>query len=231
MQRTDRAAALHRDDMQSSRRPIGVAGATPSCNPKTLSLIRHRPFGRKQDKLSIAPASLVERFDQATPRRLLAVVDLAQMTIDETRVFPPKSQNPRPSWERWVSPGSTARPGLCVGQTGCHLCHAILARACQTMLPSAMATITVTDRQRGTVIAHNGTLLSVRMTALPSFTGGGLLSLGDRAGDDEPLRALFSRMIREEDLDRALQTTAMPFVELVLLHIPTGSTFKIETRP
>jgi hypothetical protein len=99
------------------------------------------------------------------------------------------------------------------------------------MLPSAMATITVTDRRRGTVIARDGTLRSVRMTALPSFTGGGLLSLGDRAGDDEPLRALFSRMIREQDLDRALQTTAMPFVELVLLHIPTGSTFKIETRP
>jgi hypothetical protein len=91
-----------------------------------------------------------------------------------------------------------------------------------------MATITVTDRQRGTVIARNGTLLSVRMTFL---AGGGLLSLGNRAGDDEPLRALFSRMIREEDLDRALQTAAMPFVELVLLHIPTGSTFNIETGP
>jgi hypothetical protein len=94
-----------------------------------------------------------------------------------------------------------------------------------------MATITVTDRQRGTVIARNGTLLSVRMTALPSFTGGGLLSLGNRAGNDEPLRALFSRTIREEDLDRALQTAGVPFVELVLLHLPTGSTFRIETGP
>jgi hypothetical protein len=29
-----------------------------------------------------------------------------------------------------------------------------------------MATITVTDRQRGTVIARDGALISVRMTAL-----------------------------------------------------------------
>jgi hypothetical protein len=94
-----------------------------------------------------------------------------------------------------------------------------------------MATITVTDRQRGTVIARNGTLLGVRMTALPLLTGGSLFSLGDRAGGDEPLRAFFSRTVREEDLDRAMQMAAMPFVELVLLHIPTGSTFRIETRP
>jgi hypothetical protein len=94
-----------------------------------------------------------------------------------------------------------------------------------------MTTITVADRQRGTIIARNGTLLSVRMTALPLLEGGGLLSLGNRAGDDEPLQALFSRMIREEDLGRVLQTTAIPFAELTLLHIPIGSTFEIETRP
>jgi hypothetical protein len=94
-----------------------------------------------------------------------------------------------------------------------------------------VATITVTDRQRGTVIARNGTLLSVRMTALPLLEGGGLLSLGNRSGDDEPLRALFSRMIREEDRGRVLQTAALPFVELTLLHIPAGSTFVIETGP
>jgi hypothetical protein len=69
------------------------------------------------------------------------------------------------------------------------------------------------------------------MTALPLLEGGGLLSLGNRSRDDEPLRALLSRMIREEDFGRVLQTTAMPFVELTLLHIPTGSTFEIETRP
>jgi hypothetical protein len=66
------------------------------------------------------------------------------------------------------------------------------------------------------------------MTEPPLLTGGSLLGLGNRAGDDEPLRVLFSRMIRDEDLGRALPTAALPFVELTLLHIPTGSTFEIE---
>ena len=74
-------------------------------------------------------------------------------------------------------------------------------------------------------------LISVRITALPLLEGGGLLSLGNRTGDDEPLRVLFSRMIRDEDLGRALPTAALPFVELTLLHIPSGSTFEIEVRP
>jgi hypothetical protein len=96
-------------------------------------------------------------------------------------------------------------------------------------LKTTMATIIITDQQRGTVIARNGTLISVRITALPLLEGGGLLSLGNRAGDDEPLlRVLFSRMIRDEDLGRALPTAALPFVELTLLHSPTGSTFEIE---
>jgi hypothetical protein len=86
--------------------------------------------------------------------------------------------------------------------------------------------ITVTDRQRGTVIARNGTLISVRMSEPPLLTGGSLLGLGNRAGDDQPLRALFSRMIRDEDFGRALATAAMPFTELTLLHIPSGSTFE-----
>jgi hypothetical protein len=55
-------------------------------------------------------------------------------------------------------------------------------------LARAMATLTVTDRHRGTVIARKGVLVSVRMT-VPSYSIG-LISLGDRASDDQPVRAM-----------------------------------------
>jgi hypothetical protein len=58
--------------------------------------------------------------------------------------------------------------------------------------------------------------------------GGGLISFGDRAGDDQPLRALFSRMVKEEEFG---WTPAMTFTELTLLHIPSGATFEIEVKP
>jgi hypothetical protein len=51
----------------------------PHLQPKAPRLLRYRPFGRKQSKLPIAPAPLVEGFDQAAPRRVLAIVDLAQI--------------------------------------------------------------------------------------------------------------------------------------------------------
>ena len=92
-----------------------------------------------------------------------------------------------------------------------------------------MATITVTDRHRGTVIARSGVLVGVRMT-VPSYSIG-VISLGDRAGDGQPLRTLLSRLVKEEEFRRALQTPAMAFTELTLLHIPSGSTFEIEVRP
>jgi hypothetical protein len=91
--------------------------------------------------------------------------------------------------------------------------------------------ITVTNQHRGTVIARSGVLVGVRMT-MPSYsTGGSLISLGDRARDDQPLRTLFSRMVKEEEFGRALGTPAMAFTELTLLHIPSGSTFEIEVKP
>jgi hypothetical protein len=91
-----------------------------------------------------------------------------------------------------------------------------------------MTTITVSDRQCGTVVARNGVLASVRMTRPPHLMGGGLISLGDRAGDDQPLRALFSRMVKEEEFG---WTPAIAFTELTLLHIPSGATFELEVRP
>src|SRR6202030_2667702 len=51
----------------------------PHLHRKTLGLIRHRPFGRKHASLRIAPAPLVEGCDDPAPRRVLAVVDLAQI--------------------------------------------------------------------------------------------------------------------------------------------------------
>jgi hypothetical protein len=92
-----------------------------------------------------------------------------------------------------------------------------------------MTTITVTDRHRGTVIARSGVLVSVRM-AVPSYSIG-LISLGDRASDDQPLRAMFSRLVKEEEFGWALGMPAMAFTELTLLHIPSGSTFEIEIKP
>ena len=47
--------------------------------PKALGMIRHRPLGRKQGKLLMPPAPLVEPFDHPAPRRVLTVVDLAQI--------------------------------------------------------------------------------------------------------------------------------------------------------
>jgi hypothetical protein len=90
-----------------------------------------------------------------------------------------------------------------------------------------MTTITVTDRQRGAVVARNGVLASVRMTRPPHLMGG-LISLGDRAGDDQPLRTLFSRIVKKEEFG---WTPAMAFTELMLLHIPSGATFELEVKP
>jgi hypothetical protein len=53
-----------------------------------------------------------------------------------------------------------------------------------------MTTITVTDRHRGTIIARSGVLVGVRMIVLPDLLNGGVLSLGDRASDDQPVRAM-----------------------------------------
>jgi hypothetical protein len=83
---------------------------------------------------------------------------------------------------------------------------------------------------RGTVIARSGVLAGVRMT-VPPYSDVGLLSLGDRARDDQLLRTLFSRLIREEEFGRTLETPARAFTELTLLHIPSGSTFEIEIKP
>ena len=90
-----------------------------------------------------------------------------------------------------------------------------------------MTTITVSDRHRGTIVARNGVLASVRMTR-PPHMGGSLISLGDRAGEDQPLRALFSRMVTEKEFG---WTPAMAFTELTLLHIPSGATFELEVKP
>jgi hypothetical protein len=40
----------------------------PHLNPKALGMIGHRTLGRKQSKLSMPPAPLVEPFDNPTPR-------------------------------------------------------------------------------------------------------------------------------------------------------------------
>jgi hypothetical protein len=91
-----------------------------------------------------------------------------------------------------------------------------------------MTTITVSGQHRGTIVARNGVLESVRMTRPPQLMDGGLFSLGDRAGDDQPLRALFSRMVKEKEFGWA---PAMAFTELTLLHIPSGATFELEVKP
>src|ERR1700682_4179285 len=51
----------------------------PHLHPKAPGMIRYRTLGRKQRKLSMPPAPLVEPFDHPAPRRVLAVVDLAQI--------------------------------------------------------------------------------------------------------------------------------------------------------
>jgi len=51
----------------------------PHLHAKALGMVRHRPLGRKQSKLSMLPAPLVEPFDYPAPRRVLAIVDLAQI--------------------------------------------------------------------------------------------------------------------------------------------------------
>src|SRR5216684_3544997 len=51
----------------------------PHLHPKALGLIRYRPFGRKQGELPMSPARFIESFDHPAPRRVLAIVDLAQI--------------------------------------------------------------------------------------------------------------------------------------------------------
>src|ERR1700684_2951590 len=50
----------------------------PHLYPKALGMIRHPLLGRKQGKLPMPPAPLVEPLDHPAPRRALTVVDLAQ---------------------------------------------------------------------------------------------------------------------------------------------------------
>ena len=85
-----------------------------------------------------------------------------------------------------------------------------------------MTTIRVTDRHRGTVIARSGVLVGVRMTVLPDLPDIGLISLGDRVSDDQPLRTVFSRLVKEEEFRRALETPAMAFTELTLRGQPAS---------
>ena len=51
----------------------------PHLHAQALGMIRHCLLGRKQRKLSMSPARFVERFDLATPRFALAIIDLAQI--------------------------------------------------------------------------------------------------------------------------------------------------------
>src|SRR6516225_1144895 len=51
----------------------------PHLHAKTFRMVRHSPLGWKQGKLSMSPARFVERFDLATPRFALAIIDLAQI--------------------------------------------------------------------------------------------------------------------------------------------------------
>jgi hypothetical protein len=48
-------------------------------HPKALGMIRHRPLGRKQSKLTMLPGPLVEPFDHPAPCGLLTIIDLAQI--------------------------------------------------------------------------------------------------------------------------------------------------------
>src|SRR5271170_4973412 len=51
----------------------------PHLHPKTFGMGRHRPLGGEQGQLPMPPAPLVEPFDHPAPRRMLAVVALAQI--------------------------------------------------------------------------------------------------------------------------------------------------------
>src|SRR6516165_2218668 len=51
----------------------------PHLHAKTFRMVRHSPLGWKQGKLSMSPARFIERFDLATPRFALAIIDLAQI--------------------------------------------------------------------------------------------------------------------------------------------------------
>src|SRR6202522_2147712 len=51
----------------------------PHLYPKALGMIRHPLLGRKQGKLPMPPAPLVDPLDHPAPRRVLTVVDLAQI--------------------------------------------------------------------------------------------------------------------------------------------------------
>jgi hypothetical protein len=51
----------------------------PHLHAKTSGMVRHRTLGWKQRKLSMSPARFVERFNLATPRFALAIINLAQV--------------------------------------------------------------------------------------------------------------------------------------------------------
>ena len=51
----------------------------PHLHRKARCMVRHRPRGRKQRTLSMPPAPLVEPLDHPAPRRVLAIVDHAQI--------------------------------------------------------------------------------------------------------------------------------------------------------
>src|SRR6516165_6862397 len=51
----------------------------PHLHAQSLGMIRHCLLGGKQRKLPMSPARFVKRFDLATPRFALAIIDLAQI--------------------------------------------------------------------------------------------------------------------------------------------------------
>jgi hypothetical protein len=51
----------------------------PHLHAKTFGMVRHRPLGWKQGKLSMSPARFVECLDLMAPCFALAIIDLAQI--------------------------------------------------------------------------------------------------------------------------------------------------------
>jgi hypothetical protein len=87
----------------------------PHPHRKARGLIRHRPFGRKQGELPIAPAPLVEGFDHAAPRRVLAVVDLAEI-------------------QDWSLHHTTARAALAFDNAPATVLLAVLPSSCESQV-------------------------------------------------------------------------------------------------
>ena len=60
-------------------RAIQLHRIEPHLHAQSLGMIRHCLLGGKQRKLPMSPARFVKRFDLATPRFALAIIDLAQI--------------------------------------------------------------------------------------------------------------------------------------------------------